>query len=214
MMMMVLVIRSCLQVSLIWVWFGCTARGFFFFFLYASQTFLRQQKSQHGENFNHSVGYRFTKSYVLNHRMQGQKIDNILPSRLKKTPSWTCSHTVNYTPCPKENLKKNEEHHEPPFNVGSQKQKCGLPLPGHLEKTFFIEAMVRGEVVGSIWSLLEADEAVEVLSSVDAEALVTGVRCSSADILGQAKRQSGSMASKLLNRQKEMKQKSNSEKDT
>jgi hypothetical protein len=72
-------------------------------------------------------------------------------------------------------------------------------VPGHLEKTFLSEAMAMGEVVGSIWLLLEEDEAVEVFSS---EAVV---RCSSAGFLGQAKRLSGRMGSKLLKTQKETK---------
>lgn len=77
---------------------------------------------------------------------------------------------------------------------------CGVP--GHLEKTFLSEAMAMGEVVDSIWLLLEEDEAVEVFSS---EAVVRAVRCSSAGFLGQAKRLSGRMGSKLLKTQKETK---------
>lgn len=75
-------------------------------------------------------------------------------------------------------------------------------VPGHLEKIFLSEAMAMGEVEGSIWLLLEEDEAVEVFSSAGAEAVV---RCSSAGVLGRAKRLSGRMGSKLLKTQKETK---------
>lgn len=80
---------------------------------------------------------------------------------------------------------------------------CGLP--GHLEKTFLSEAMAMGEVVGSIWLLLEEDEAAEMFSLACLETLERVVRCSSADFLGQAKRLSGRMGSKLLKTQKETK---------
>lgn len=78
-----------------------------------------------------------------------------------------------------------------------------MAVPGHLEKTVFREAMASGEVVGSNELLLEEDEA-NVVSSASAEATEMAVNWSPADFLGQAKRLSGRLCSRLLTTQKEI----------